>query len=168
MGQYKCTMTMLSALKSPTACKSQQDGLDFAQDDFGLKNTLYLHISNFNIQAQVVPIVHLAQAQKLQNFWVVVMVECPPILRKSDYGSEYGETNRCKVSEVCNSPDWDALQVLLGILLTPRQVLLSSGWDLATARQCLASVHWDSSDTAAQLCHPADLTTQADPVWADI
>lgn len=51
-GQYKCTRTMVSACKSPTASKSQQAGLDFAQHDFVLKNTLEPQISNFKIQAQ--------------------------------------------------------------------------------------------------------------------
>lgn len=46
---------MVSALKSPTASKSQQAGLEFAQDDFRLKNTLYLQISKVKIQAQGMP-----------------------------------------------------------------------------------------------------------------
>lgn len=46
---------MVSALKSPTASKTQQAGVDFAQDDFGLKKTPYLLISNFRIQAQGMP-----------------------------------------------------------------------------------------------------------------
>lgn len=46
---------MVSALKSPTASKTQQAGVDFAQDDFGLKKTPYLQISNFKIQAQGMP-----------------------------------------------------------------------------------------------------------------
>lgn len=42
---------MVSACKSPTASKSQA-GLDFAQHDFVLKNTLDPQISSFKIQAQ--------------------------------------------------------------------------------------------------------------------
>lgn len=50
-GQCKRTMTMVLALKSPTANKPQQAGLDFVQDDFVLKNTLDPQISSFKIQA---------------------------------------------------------------------------------------------------------------------
>lgn len=46
-----------------------------------------------------------------KNWGQFVPVEHPQILGKSDYGSEYGETNpHGKDSKAGNNPDWDTLQ----------------------------------------------------------